>query len=398
MNQGWQTKPLGEVLEVQNGYAFNSKAFNSSKGMPLIRIRDLKGGTETETRLNGEFDKKYVVRAGDLLIGMDGEFGCYEWKGSPALLNQRVCRLQNFDSKLLPRFLYHGVNSYLKEIEDVTGFTTVKHLSSKQILGIDFPLPPLPEQQRIVGILDEAFEGIASAKANAEKNLENAYALIQPMFISILNSFDHKDWHASTVEAAAGTEKGSIRTGPFGSQLLHSEFVDEGIPVLGIDNAVQNRFAWSERRYITPQKFSELSRYRVKPGDVLITIMGTCGRCAIVPDDIPTAINTKHLCCITLNHQKCLPEFLHAYFLYHPIAQEFLFKKAKGAIMAGLNMGLIKELPLLLPPVEQQRIVAKKVIDVRTSAENLEAIYGRKLAALEALKKSLLHQAFAGKL
>ena len=94
---------------------------------------------------------------------MDGEFGCYESKGSPSLLDQRVCRLQRFTSDLLPRFLFYGVNSHLKAIEDVTGYATVKHLSSKQILGINFPVPPLSEQQRIVSILDEAFHGFGPA-------------------------------------------------------------------------------------------------------------------------------------------------------------------------------------------------------------------------------------------
>jgi type I restriction enzyme S subunit len=120
---GWKNHKLDDLLEVQNGYAFNSKLFGVSKGVPLIRIRDLKGGTETETRYSGEYDDKYLVKAGDLLIGMDGEFGCYEWRGGDALLNQRVCRLERFSGKLLPRFLLYGLNSYLKEIEDVTGYT-----------------------------------------------------------------------------------------------------------------------------------------------------------------------------------------------------------------------------------------------------------------------------------
>ena len=158
MKVGWQTRKLGDVLEIQNGYAFNSKAFSSSEGMPLIRIRDLKVGTETETRFTGSYDEKYVVKAGDLLIGMDGEFGCYEWKGNPALLNQRVCRLQGFTSDLVPRFLFYGLNTYLKAIEDVTGYATVKHLSSKQILDIGFPLPPLAEQRRIASKLTDLYE------------------------------------------------------------------------------------------------------------------------------------------------------------------------------------------------------------------------------------------------
>ena len=139
----WVTKKLGDLLKIQNGYAFDSKLFSSEGDMPLIRIRDIKQGVDTETLYTGDYDVKYVVKKGDLLIGMDGEFGCYEWKGNDALLNQRVCRLQEFENQIYPRFLLYGINSYLKAIEDVTGYTTVKHISSKQIANIEFPLPPL---------------------------------------------------------------------------------------------------------------------------------------------------------------------------------------------------------------------------------------------------------------
>jgi type I restriction enzyme S subunit len=171
LKQEWRKMRLGDLLKVQNGFAFSSKQFSSTEGMPLVRIRSLKGGTEDETFFSGPFEEQYLVNAGDLLIGMDGEFGCYEWKGPTALLNQRVCRLQDFKKELLPRFLYHGINSHLKAIESATGFTTVKHLSSSTVLNIRFPVPSLAEQQRIVRLLDELVGFSGALKSGYIKKL-----------------------------------------------------------------------------------------------------------------------------------------------------------------------------------------------------------------------------------
>jgi type I restriction enzyme S subunit len=399
MREGWKHKKLGQILDIQNGYAFNSKQFSANGSMPLIRIRDLKAGNTTETCYEGEFDEKYIVRAGDLLVGMDGEFACHQWNGPNALLNQRVCRLEKFSSELMPRFLYYGINKYLKEIESLTTYATVKHLSARQIKAIKFPLPPVSEQKRIVAILDEAFAGIEKAVANTEKNLANARELFENTVIDrVFGDPDTKGWKESPVEKLARPEKGSIRTGPFGSQLLHSEFVDKGIAVLGIDNAVNNKFAWGRRRFITPEKYEDLKRYTVKPGDVLITIMGTCGRCAVVPENIPLSINSKHLCCISLDQEKCIPQFLHAYFLYHPVARLFLGSHAKGSIMSGLNMGIIKKLPVRLPSLKEQRAIVESIETLSNETLQLEMIYQQKRTALAELKQSLLQKAFSGEL
>ncbi len=403
---GWQWTSLTELARLESGHTPSRRHPDYWGGtIPWIGIQDAKGShggyihdtTEHTNDLGIANSSARVLPQNTVCLSRTASVGYVVVMARP------MATSQDFVNWVCSKLLDHNFLKYLfiAEGEDLLRFASGAVHSTiyfPEAKAFHICFPPLPEQRRIVAILDEALEGIATAKANAEKNLQNARALIQPTFMAILRSLDHTSWLASTVEGTARPEKGSIRTGPFGSQLLHSEFVDEGIPVLGIDNAVQNRFTWNERRYITPQKFTELSRYQVKPGDVLITIMGTCGRCAIVPEDIATAINSKHLCCITLDHRKCLPEFLHAYFLYHPTAQEFLSKKAKGAIMAGLNMGIIKELPLLLPPVEQQRTITKKVAELRESAEVLESVYQQKLDALDELKKSLLYHAFSGQL
>lgn len=291
--------------------------------------------------------------------------------------------------KLDQRYLYHWFNSPNTQLlarNCGRQTTNISNMDLDRCLSIKIPLPPLAEQRRIASILDQADE----LRQKRQQAIEKLDQLLQAEFIS---KFHQKNFPAFNVSDLLENEK-SMRTGPFGSQLLHSEFVDEGIHVLGIDNAVQNSFNWAKPRFITEEKYKDLKRYTVKPRDVIITIMGTCGKCAVVPEDIPTAINTKHLCCITLDQKKCNPEFLHSYFLLHPTARNYLESRAKGAIMSGLNMGIIKELPVELPPIEMQNEFSKlkqKVILQKT-------LMIEELSKLNELFQSLQNQAFSGTL
>jgi type I restriction enzyme, S subunit len=262
-------------------------------------------------------------------------------------------------------------------------------LSPAELLRFKLPLPPIEEQRRIADILDR----VDALRATRREALALLDDLTQSIFLDMFGRPDAR-WPRVIVGDLADRGAGGIRTGPFGSQLLHSEFVDEGVAVLGIDNAVTNRFAWSERRYINPQKYAQLKRYTIHPGDVLITIMGTCGRAAIVPDDIPLAINTKHLCCITLDRSRCLPEYLHAYFLRHPAAREYLTRTAKGAIMSGLNMGIVKSMPIEIPPVKLQAEFATRL----RALESCEEAQRNHRDKIEGLWASLQQRAFAGEL
>lgn len=266
----------------------------------------------------------------------------------------------------------------------------LKHISKKYISALG--IPDL-KKLNLSDVLDPV-KTAEQVKIKRLKAIETLEHLLKALFLNSFNKEDIKNYKIETVESMALDEKGSIRTGPFGSQLLHSEFVEEGISVLGIDNAVQNKFSWGERRFITEEKYDQLKRYTVRSGDVLITIMGTCGRCAVVPDNIPTSINTKHLCCITLNTKKCLPEFLHSYFLMHPMALQYLKSRSKGAIMDGLNMGIIKDMPVPLLPIDKQQEFVKQ----KKTIENKIETYQHALDEADLFFKSLTQKAFEGAL
>ncbi len=153
---------LNNLCDLQSGFAFNSNLFSETEGFPLIRIRDIKTNS-TKTKYTGDFKKEFIVKNGDLIIGMDGEFNTCIWKGDDALLNQRVCRLINFKNTN-KQYVYRMIQKKLKEIEDSTFAVTVKHISGKQIQNIEIPLPPLSVQEEIVAEIESYQKIIDGAK------------------------------------------------------------------------------------------------------------------------------------------------------------------------------------------------------------------------------------------
>lgn len=371
-------------------------------GVPFLTVKDVSHGGLDFTNCSFIAQEEYgAARAGnsapqrgDVLFSKDGTVGkvhvvktdeLFAVLSSLAILRPKQDRV---DADYLGHAL-QSPNVLSDALKRKTG-SAIRRIILSDLKQIRIFLPPLPEQRRIAAILDKA----DALRAKRRAALAHLDTLTQSIFLDMFGDPAANGWEMTTVANVAAESKGAIRTGPFGSQLLHREFTDAGIAVLGIDNAVENEFRWAARRFVSEAKYRQLAQYRVHPGDVLITIMGTCGRCAIVPNDIHAAINTKHLCCITLNRTKCLPVFLHGYFLRHPLARAYLARKAKGAIMDGLNMGIIKGMPIPLAPLELQQRFAQHLIAVN----DVKAAHRASLTQLDALFASLQHRAFRGEL
>lgn len=394
------TVRLGDVVDLRPGFASGK---NLPDGVLQVRMHNVSASAHLDFAVQRRVPvdparlSSLRVEPGDVLFnatnapGLVGKTATFRGSDEPVVYSNHFYRLRprrGVDGVYLGRLLsWHYSRGTFRGM--CRQWVNQASINRDQLLDMQIPLPSLGEQQRIAAILDAADD----LRAKRHASITALGALSQSIFLDMFGN-PNREWSRCAVADAAAPRRGSIRTGPFGSQLLHSEFVDDGVAVLGIDNAVNNEFRWDERRFITEAKYRELSRYRVHPGDVLITIMGTIGRCAVVPDDIPVAINTKHLCCITLDPQVCRPDYLHAYFLHHPEARDYLGRTGKGAIMTGLNLGVIKEMPLVLPPMEIQSEFAARTVSVRRNMDAAQA----SLDQADALFSSLQSRAFHGDL
>ena len=248
-------------------------------------------------------------------------------------------------------------------------------------------IPPLPEQRRIVGILDEAFEGIATAKANTEKNLQNARAI----FESHLNSvFTRRGSHACVPIGQVA----EVFDGPHATP----KTVAEGPVFLGISALQDGTVCLEQTRHVTQEDFRQWTR-RVKPtaDDVVFSYETRIGQAAIIPQGLECCLG-RRMGLVRVDPRQVDPRFFVYQYISHPFRQFLASRTVRGATVDRIALKEFPSFPILLPPLVEQARLADQFGSLHDETQRLESIYQRKLAALEALKKSLLHQAFNGEL
>jgi type I restriction enzyme, S subunit len=376
----WPTKPLGELVSLEYGKALRAEERSPTGRYPVYGSNGIVGS----------FDEA-IIKEPTIVVGRKGaigeahlaENGC--WPIDTAFYT--VLRQPGTIS--LPFLLLWFRSVDLKSLAITS---TIPGLNRSTLYSQQVPVPPLAEQERIVKLLDEADE-LRKLRAQADRRTADLIsALFHEMFGS--DAPGSATWQTTTVAELAAAHEGSIRTGPFGSDLRHSEFVEEGVPVLGIDNVVENEFRWTKSRCIPEAKFAEMKRFVVFPGDVLVTIMGTVGRCSIAPEELPVCISTKHLCTVTLDRTKAHPRFIWGAFLHDASVKQQTRSVGKGAVMEGWNSTIIKRLRLRVPPLTLQKQFAARVSEIRA----VQAEQAASRRRLDDLFQSLLHRAFRGEL
>ena len=375
-----RTVTLGDYIEILSGFAFKSSLFNSeARGLPLVRIRDVVPGY-SETYSDEDFDEKYLLEDGDLLIGMDGEFNCARWKGGKALLNQRVCRVIASSKNLDDQYLFYFLPRPLKQIEAKSNFVTVKHLSVKQIQAIKIPLPPLEEQRRIAAILDKA-DGVRRKRKEAIRLTEE---LLRSTFLEMFGDpvTNPKGWEKIKLGNLCTIVRG-------GSPRPINDYLGGSIPWIKIGDATEGDDIYIHKtaEAIKPDGVKK-SRY-LEPGSLIFANCGvSLGFARILK--IAGCIHDGWLAFSDLD--KSINQ-IFLLKLLNSITEHFRAIAPDGT-QPNLNTTIMKNFEIPVPPIDLQEkfaVVSHYLTDsIKKNSEMFEQS--------ENLFNSLLQRAFRGEL
>ena len=399
----WEVKTLGEVCSVFNGNSISRKEKEDnyvglSEGTPYIATKDVSFEHEV-TYENGvlipEAKKKdfKIVPPNSVLVCAEGGSA-----GRKIAFNTREAHFGNKlfasvpENNLNGKFLfYFFITNRFFEIFSELMAGLIGGVSLKKFKSISVPIPPLPEQERIVGILDEAFEGIAAATAQAEKNLHNARELFQ----SVLQStFSQKgdDWEEATLG-----ENANFRNGMNFSRNSRGQTVK----VVGVGDFKQ-RF-WVPTESLDDKTIDgKLDKQDQLLEDDFLFVRSNgnkelIGRCMLTGSISAPITHSGFTIRMRLEEPDFFPLFL-CWYLKSDQARNSLIGSGSGAQISNLNQGTLSALTVPKPPIPTQQAIVEKLDALSEETKALEAIYERKQSALAELKQSLLQKAFAGEL
>ena len=398
MKKGWQTKTVGDVCDVMNGgtpktgvpeYWDGNHRWITPAEMGK-RLSPYVSDTERKiTDLGLRDSSARMLPPNSVILSSRAPIGHLVINTEPMGTNQG-CKGLIPRSQIETKFLYYYLSSIVDLLNSLGTGATFKELSGGKLKEVTVPVPPLAEQQRIVGLLDEAFEGLATAKANAEKNLQNARALLKSHLQSVFTQRG-PGWVEKRIEEWCDSVMDCVnKTAPV---------VEEPTPfkMIRTTNVRNGCVDVSTVRFVTEDTYKIWTRRQIpQKGDVILTREAPMGEVGMLLTDDKVFLGQR-LVSYRANSAKLDNQFL-LFALQSGDLQGQIHAKASGSTVQHMRVPDTKNLLLAAPPLAKQRQVVEQLMGLREETQRLARLYERKHAALEALKKSLLHQAFSGEL
>jgi type I restriction enzyme S subunit len=402
---GWQFVPLGQVIaSAQSGFASGARDSNGVIQMRMNNVTtdgSLDWTSFIRVPATPKQLAKYRLQSGDVLFNatnspeLVGKTTAFSGHAEPVVFSNHFVRLRVDDKRLDPwylaRWLTHQQQRRVFE-SLCTQWVNQASVRKDDLLSLRIPLPPLPEQKRIAAILAKA-DRLRRLRRTA-LDLSDTY--LQSVFVHLFGDpgGNPKEWDVVRIEKVLSKDRAGTRTGPFGSSLKRHEYVEQGIPVWGIDNVRENEFVEEGSLFITPSKYRALSRYTVEDGDILISRAGTVGRmCVAHPTQHPSIIGTN-LVRVAVDTSTILPEYFTALFTYFAGRIGRLSMSSGGTAYSFVNPKTLKSLEIPLPPLSLQQ----QFVRVVHQFERLRAQQREAERQGEHLFQTLLHRAFRGEL
>ena len=397
----WIVVTLGQIATYVNGKAFKPSEW-SKEGLPIIRIQNLNQNNSSFNYCNFSVDKKFYVNNGDLLFAWSGtpdtSFGAHIWHGGAAVLNQHIFKIIVNDAIIVKKYYLHALNQKVKEfIRNAHGTAGLAHITKSKFEESEIPLPPLPEQHRIVAKIEDLFssldKGIESLITAQQQLKVYRQAVLKWAFEGKLTNENVKEgelpegWKFKKIsEISTVVRGGSPR--PAGDP----KYYNGNIPFLKVADLTKNNDVYLTEYEYTIKKEGLHKTREIKPDTLLLSNSGAtlgvpkiCKIYATMNDGVAAFLNLD---------QRSL---LYLYYFWLSKTKE-LRNINQGAAQPNLNTEIIKNYQIPFCSFEeQQRIVSE--IETRLSVcDKLEETMIQSLSEAEALRQSILKKAFEGKL
>lgn len=390
--------PFGSNLKLEH--------YTDKKEARIIQLSNLSdyGWQEENTRYttfeHAEAIKRCIVNEDELIMGKMMPAGMTIMRPTTDkmyVLSSDCVRIKLDKSTVTDGFFLYTTKSeeFLNQIRSSSQGSTRIRTSISKIKNMNLNIPSLPEQQKIASLFTELDNLIQSAEKELEGYRELKQGMLQKMFpkkgekvpeIRFPEFTD--DWEQRKVTELLKNSSSAMKIGPFGSALKKEYFVEEGVKVYAQENAFTGDFSIGDY-YITEDKYKELKSCELYPGDLVISMMGTIGACAIFPKNAEKGIMNSHLLRLQFNNE-VIPEYIMYLLRDSVLIRKQIDRLSVGSIMSGLSSSVVKKLVFPIPKLAEQ----KRIAGYFENLDNLIASQQQELDGYKELKKGLLQQMF----
>jgi type I restriction enzyme, S subunit len=401
----WLTVPLEDVILriVGGGTPSKSKPQYYRGKIPWMSVKDMNKHVLQDTvdhisQAAVDNSSTNVIPAGTPIIATRMSLGKIVIADFDSAINQDLKALF-LPAEIHRDYLVYWYRSVARKIEQMGTGTTVKGIRLEALKGLEFALPPLPEQKVIADKLDTLLAQVENTKARLERIPQILKRFRQSVLAAAVSGRLTEEWRSGDNPEQTFKKLGEagieVKTGPFGSALHKSDYVNGGIPVINPMHISDGTIKPSEAMTISHQKYTTLEAWHLRKGDVVVGRRGEMGRASVVESDEPQLCGTGSM--ILRVGEDALPKYLEI-ILRSPTAVSYFNSASVGSTMVNLNQKVIKNLEVYFPSLSEQTEIVRRVDQLFAHADRIEQQANNALARVNNLTQSILAKAFRGEL